>query len=147
MLKLAGKKQKTSTRCEKTSFLDHVYLCCSNKGTGGMECSVVPFKPRIRLFACTLPSVSNSLDCNDWLACKHVCVRGSVYSPLTKHVWIVVLVVYKHRLHSVFQTRLDYGSVAGYKHLPSASLIKHVWNLVPVVYKHQSPPVFQTHLG
>ena len=36
----------------------------SNKGTGGMESSVVLFKPRIHLFACTLPSVSNSCDCN-----------------------------------------------------------------------------------
>ena len=35
----------------------------SNKGTGGMECSVVLFKPRIHLFACTLPSVSISCDC------------------------------------------------------------------------------------
>ena len=61
----------------------------SNKGTGGMECSVVLFKPRIHLFACTLPSVSNSLDCNYWLAYKHVCVRASVYSPLTNHVWIL----------------------------------------------------------
>ena len=43
----------------------------SNKGTGGMESSVVLFKPRIHLFACTHPSVSNSLDCNDWLAYKH----------------------------------------------------------------------------
>ena len=80
-----------------------------------------------------------------------VCVQASVYSPLTKHVWIVDLVVYKHRLHpvlqtrlecgsfcvhasvssTVFQTRLDYGSVSGYKHLPLASLVKNVWILVP----------------
>ena len=37
-------------------------MCNSNKGTGGMESSVVLFKPRIHLFACTHPSVSNSLD-------------------------------------------------------------------------------------
>ena len=111
----------TSSQCEAQLYI------FSNKGTGGMECSVVLFKPRIHLFACTHPSVSNSLDCNSWLAYKHVCVRTSVYSPL-------------------FQTRLDYGSVSGYKHLPPASVIKLVWNLVPVVYKHQSPPVSQTHL-
>ena len=60
--------------------------CNSNKGTGGMECSVVLFKPRINMFACTHPSVSNSLDCNDWLA-------------------------YKHQSTACVQTRLDYGSL------------------------------------
>ena len=41
---------------------------CSNKGTVGMESSVALFKPHIHLFECTHPSVSNSLDYNDWLA-------------------------------------------------------------------------------
>ena len=78
----------------------------SNKDTGGMEISVVLFKPRIHLFACTHPSISNTLHCNDWLVYKHrstalcsntfglwilVCAHASVYSPLTKHVWIMVL--------------------------------------------------------
>ena len=40
-------------------------MCNSNKGTGGMESSVVLFKPRIHLFACTHPSVSNAFDWND----------------------------------------------------------------------------------
>ena len=38
---------------------------------GGMECSVALFKPRIHLFACTLPSVSNSCDCGPLFVCKH----------------------------------------------------------------------------
>ena len=131
---------------------------------GWHESSVVLFKPCIHLFACTRPSVSNSVDRNDWLAYQHqstareqtrldcgsflctsisfhpvfqtcldcgslsahthqypalcsntfgfrpcVCVQTSACSPLTKHVWIVVLVVYKHRLHPV----------------------KHVWNVDP----------------
>ena len=60
-----------------------------------MECGVALFKPRIHLFACTHPSVSNSLDCNDWFAYKHqlpalskpfelwilVCVHASVSQP------------------------------------------------------------------
>ena len=56
----------------------------SNKSTDGMESSVVLVKPRIHLFACTHPSVSISLVCNDWLA-------------------------YKHQSKALFQTRLDCG--------------------------------------
>ena len=171
-------------------------MCNSNKGTGGMESSVVLFKPRIDLFACTHPSVSNSLDCNDWLVKKHqstarvqtrldcgsllytsisfhlvfqtcldcgslsahthqypalcpntfglwfcVCVQASVYSPLTKHVWIVVpyclqassppcvsntfgmwilVCVHASVSSTVFQTRLDYGFVSVCKHQSTA---------------------------
>ena len=69
-------------------------MCNSNKGKGGMESSVVLFKPRIHLFACTHPTVSNSLVCHDWLAYKHLIYSPLFnYGPLTKHVWIVVLVV------------------------------------------------------
>ena len=64
----------------------------SNKGTGGMESSVVLFKPRIHLFACTHPSVSNSLDCNDWLAYKH---QSSALCLNTFGLWF--LVVCKHQ--------------------------------------------------
>ena len=53
---------------EKTAEFPQVQ---SNEGTGGMESSVVFFKPRIHLFACTHPSVSNWWDCNDWSAYKH----------------------------------------------------------------------------
>ena len=81
-------------------------MCNSNKGTGGMESSVVLFKLRIHLFARTHLSVSNSLVCNDWLA-----VHASVYS------------CYKHRIHPVFQTRLECGSWSAYTH----QSFKHVW--------------------
>ena len=121
--------------------------CNSNKGTGGMECSVVLFKPRINMFACTHPSVSNSLDCNDWLA-------------------------YKHQPTVCVQTRLDYGSLLNTSisfhpvfqkpcvsntfelwilvcvHASVSSLVKPVWMGIPF-YKHQSPalpdssPVFK----
>ena len=79
-------------------------MCNSNKGTGGMEISVVLC---IHLFACTLPSVSISLVCNDWLA-------------------------YKHRLHPVFQTRLECGSLSAHTHQSPALCV--------------SSTVFQTRL-
>ena len=80
----------------------------SNKGTGGMESSVVLFTPRIHLFACAHPSVSISLDCNDWLAYKHpstalwsntfgwwflVCVQAWVYCSCsnTFGLWFFVV--------------------------------------------------------
>ena len=50
-------------------------MCNSNKGTGGMESSVVLFKPRINLFACTRPSVSNSLDFQTRLVCGSLFVN------------------------------------------------------------------------
>ena len=129
----------------------------SNKGTGGMESSVVLFKPRIHLFACTHPSVSNSLDCNDCLRtsislqpfvqlqpfdqtrldCGPCCLQAS-YPPCVTNtfgMWIFVC-VHASVSSTVFQTLVDYGSVSGYKHLPPASWVKHVclthvWIKVP----------------
>ena len=66
--------------------------CKSNKGTGGMESSVVLFKPRIHLFACTHPSVSSTLDCNDLLVYKH---QSTALCSNTFGLWF--LVVYKHQ--------------------------------------------------
>ena len=60
-----------------------------------MESSVVLFKPCIHLFACTHPSVSISLDRNDWLA-------------------------YKHQSIARVPTRLDYGFVSVCKHQSTA---------------------------
>ena len=54
----------------------------SNKGTCGMLCSVMLFKPHIHLFACTHLSVPNSCDCN------------------------ALFVYNKHRSIVLFQTRL-----------------------------------------
>ena len=98
-----------------------------------MESSVVLFKPRIHLFACTHPSVSNSLDCNDWLAYKHqftaLCSNtfGLWFFVENKHqsppcvsnmsrLWILIC-VHASVSSPVFQTRLDYGSASVYKHL------------------------------
>ena len=127
----------------------------SNKGTGGMESSVALFKPRIHLFACTHPSVSNSLVCNDWLACKHQSTAlyqtrlncGSLlYTSISLHpvfqpvlLWILVCahasvsssVCFQHCVSNTF----GLWSVSGYKHLPPSSLIKHIWILVPCCVK------------
>ena len=62
-------------------------MCNSNKGTGGMESSVVLFKPHIHLFACTHPPVSNTLDYNDWLAYKH---QSTAFCSNTFGVWFRV---------------------------------------------------------
>ena len=43
-------------------------------------------------------------------------VQTSVYSPLTEHVWNVILVVCKHHFHFVFQTRSECGSLSTYMH-------------------------------
>ena len=96
--------------------------CNSNKGTGGMECSVVLFKPRIHLFACTHPSVSNSCDCNALFQYKHQSV-ALIQTCLVGGS----LFVYKHR----FQTRLNGDSLFVYKHLSPALCFKHVWIVVP----------------
>ena len=88
-----------------------------------MECSVVLFKPRIHLFACTHPSVSNSLDCNDWLAYKHQS-RALCSNTL-------FLAVYKH------QSPLCVSNMCGlwllvcvYASVSSLSF-KHVWMVIP----------------
>ena len=69
---------------------------------------------------------------------KHVwivvlcCIQASVSSPLIKHVWIVVPCCIQASVSSpVFQTRLDYGSVSVYKNLSPAPLIKHIWIVAP----------------
>ena len=97
------------------------------KGTCGMEGCVVLFKPRIHLFACTHPSVSNTLACNDWLVHKH---QSTALCSNTFGLWF--LVVYKHQSPALcfkhvwimvpcrIQTRLDYGSLSVYTHQSTA---------------------------
>ena len=98
-------------------------MCNSNKGTGGMEGSVVLFKPRIHLFACTHPSVSYSLDCNDWLAFKHQS------TSLCPNTWF--LAENKHQsplcVSNMFGLWL---LVCVYASVSSLSF-KHVWMVIP----------------
>ena len=102
--------------CELTSLVRVMVsewkMCNSNKGTGGMECSVVLFKPRIHLFACTHTSVSNSLVVSKpfelW-----VLVAYTHQSPAWsfKHVWLgISCLSTRISLQSCVQTRLDSGS-------------------------------------
>ena len=93
----------------------------SNKGTVGMESSVVLFKPHSHLFACTHPSVSNSLDYNDWLAYKHqsiACVQTRLDCGSLLYTSI--------SFHPVFQTCLDCGSLSAHTHQYPALCFKYV---------------------
>ena len=63
-------------------------MCSSNKGTGGMESSVVLFKPCIHLFACSHHSVSNSLDRNELVG-----AQASVDSPCSNTFGLWFLIV------------------------------------------------------
>ena len=83
------------------SLVSRRKMCNSNKGTGGMESSVVLFKSGIHLFACTHPSVSNAFLWNDWLDCGPW-LRTRISSS------------------SVLKTRLVNGSVSVCKHLSTA---------------------------
>ena len=98
---LQSKPKKYTDICTKPfTFPTCICIFISNKGTGGMECSVVLLKPCSHLFACTHPSVSYSLDRNDWLAYKHqstarvqtrlvcgpCCIQASVPTLCFKHV-------------------------------------------------------------
>ena len=87
-----------------------------------MKCRVVLFKPRIHLFACTHPSVSNTLDCNDWL-------------------------VYKHQSTALVQTRLDCGSLL-YTSISLQPCVSNTFELRFLVCVHASvnSPLFQTRL-
>ena len=70
---------RTNEPC--ASFGVRMEKCNSNKGTGGMECSVVLFKPRIHLFACTHLSVSNMLDVMPCL-CTYISLQPFVQTRL-----------------------------------------------------------------
>ena len=71
-----------------------------------MECSVVLFKPRIHLFACTHPSVSNSCDCNALCEYKHQSV-----ALIQSRLVCGSLLVYRHRSRALVQTRLNGDSL------------------------------------
>ena len=123
-----------------------------------MESSVVLFKPRIHLFACTHPSVSITLDCNDWLVYKHqsppcvsnmsrlwILIAHTHQSPALclKHVWMMVqFLCASVSLQPFDQTRLDCGS------LLYTSIVSNAFGLWILVYVHASvsSPVFQTRL-
>ena len=121
-------------------------MCSSNKGTGGMESSVVLFKPCIHLFACSHHSFSNSLDRNDWLAYKHQST-----ARVQTRLDCGSLLFTRISFHLVFQTCLDCGSLSAHTHQYPAlcsntfglrfcvcvqtsvysPLTKHVWNVDP----------------
>ena len=74
-----------------------------------MESSVVLIKPRIRLFACTHPSDSHSLDCTDWLAYKHqFTARVQTFLDCGSLLYTSI------SLHPVFQTCPDCGYLFAY---------------------------------
>ena len=76
-----------------------------------MESSVVLFKPSIHLFACTHPSVSNSLDRNEWLAYKHQST-----ARVQTRLDCASLLYTSISFHLVFQTCLDCGSLSAHTH-------------------------------
>ena len=128
-----------------------------------MESSFVLLKPHIHLFACTHPSVSNTLDCNDWLMYMHQST-----SPLLKHVWIVVpccmqasvsTLCFKHvwimdpRLHTRIRLQPCVSNTFGFwfrvfvqapDYSPS---IKHVWIVVPSCIQASFPPCVSNAFG
>ena len=75
-----------------------------------MEGCVVLFNPRIQLFACTHPSVSNTFDCNALSVYKHqsTALCSNTFG-LGFLVWVQASVS-----SPVFQTRLDCGSLSVY---------------------------------
>ena len=88
-----------------------------------MESSVVLFNPRIHLFACTHPSVSNSLDCNDWLAYKHQS------TSLCPNTWFFA--VYKHQFPLCVSNMFGLWLLVCV-HAPVSSLsVKHAWMVIP----------------
>ena len=133
-----------------------------NHGWHGRLCCAVQ-KQRVHLFACTHPSVSNTLDCTDWLVCKH---QSTALCSNTFVLWF--LVVYRHQsppcvsntfglwilvcVHTsvsslVFQTRLDYGYLSVYTHQTPA-LCSNTFGLWFFVCVHApvNSPLFQTRL-
>ena len=104
-----------------------------------MESSVVLFNPRIHLFACTHPSVSNSLDCNDWLAYKHQS------TSLCPNTWFFA--VYKHQFPLCVSNMFGLWLLVCV-HAPVSSLsVKHAWMVIPGSSTSISLlPVFPTRL-
>ena len=110
----------------------------SNKGTGGMECSVVLFKPRIHLFACTHLSVSYSLDCNDWLAFKH---HSTSFCPNT---WF--LAENKHQSPLCVSNMFGLWLLVCVHASVSSLCFKHVWMVIPCLSTSVSHTFVQTRL-
>ena len=110
------------------------------KGTGGMEGCVVLFKPRNHLFACTHPSVSNTLDCNGWLVHKHQST-----ALCFKHVWIVDPCL---RTRMSLQPCVSNTFGLWFRVCVQASvyspLIKHIWIVVPCCVQASPPGVSNT---
>ena len=114
----------------------------SNKDTGGMECSVVLFKPRIHLFACTHPSVSNSLVVSKpfelWIL-----VAYTHQSPAWsfKHVWMGIPCLSTsislqpcHQSPVLCSNTFGFWFLSVYTHLSTALCFKHGCLLLLVAY-------------
>ena len=103
-----------------------------------MECSVVLFKPRIHLFACTHPSVSNSLDCSDWLAYKHQS------TSLCPNTWF--LAVYKHQSPLCVSNMFGLWLLVCVHASVSILSFKHVWMVILCLSTSISHTFVQTRL-
>ena len=84
------------------------------------------FTPRIHLFACTHPSVSNTFDCNALFAYKHQSTT-LVQTRLHDGSCLCTSI----GLQPCVQTRLDCGSLSVHTHQSPALCFKHVWIVVP----------------
>ena len=107
-----------------------------------MESSVVLFKPRIHLFACAHPSVSNTLDCNDWLVFRH---QSTTLCSNTFGLWF--LVVYKHQSPPCVSNMSRLSILVAHTHQYPALCLKHAWIMVPCLCASISlQPFVQTRL-
>ena len=92
-----------------------------------MESSVVLFKQRIHLFACTRPSVSSSLDCNDWLAFS----RQSPACLSNTFLMVVIVCVQESENASVKSLLFKHVVPCCIQASFSTLCFKHIWIVIP----------------
>ena len=100
------------------------HRCARSRTEARLAWKVVLYcsRPRIHLFACTHPSVSNSLVCNDWSSYKHQST-ARVQTRLDCGSLLYISISF----YPVFQTCLDCGSFSAHTHQYPALCFKHVW--------------------
>ena len=98
-----------------------------------MECCVVLFNPRIHLFACTHPSVSNTFDCNALFVYKH---QSPALCSNTFGLWFLVC-VHASVSSLVFQTRLDCGCLSVYP--PAHTKMQATPELEKILHRARAP--------
>ena len=126
---VSGWKSATQTKARVAWKL---VLCCSNRASICSLALIFLSQTRWTVMSGWCTSISLQHFVQTRLDCGSLMYTSISLQPCVSNTFgLRFFVVYKHRLHPVFQTRLECGSLSAHTHQSPAFCFKHVWIMVP----------------